>query len=94
MINDTTPVATTAISITPEEQQSDAIDQAQDSMMEIDGAHALQPTPPPALHHHQQHSGLGDAAAAIKKSFIRKKEMTNVEEGGKKQKAKVSNTRK
>lgn len=65
-------------------------------MLEIDadeqhGAQALQLPP---VHHH--HSGSGqDAATAMKKSFIRKKEMTAVDEGGKKQKSKVSsNTRK
>lgn len=38
--------------------------------------------------------GGGGAAEGMKKSFIRKKEMSSVEESGKKQKTKVSNARK
>lgn len=46
-----------------------------------------------ALQQHQQHHHVasGGTEATMKKSFMRKKEM---DEGGKKQKSKVSNTRK
>lgn len=99
VITATTPVAARALSLSiTSEECPEAIALAHDVMMlEIDadeqhGAQALQLQP---VHHHH-HSGSGtDAATAMKKSFIRKKEMTAVDEGGKKQKSKVSsNTRK
>lgn len=90
-----TPVAATALSITPDEFP-EAIALAHEVMMleiDADEQHGAQALQLPPVHHH--HSGSGqDAATAMKKSFIRKKEMTAVDEGGKKQKSKVSNTRK
>lgn len=88
---------TSEMSLTSEDQQPEAIAQGIMMMEIVDaeeqhGAQALQLQP---VHHH--HSGAGDAATAMKKSFIRKKEMTAVDGeggGGKKQKSKVSNTRK
>ena len=88
----TTPVAATRTL----EECPEALSLAHDVMMleiDADEQHGAQALQLPPVHHH--HSGSGpDAATAMKKSFIRKKEMTAVEEGGKKQKSKVSNTRK
>lgn len=50
-----------------------------------------------AVQHQHQHHHVGSGGgqeATMKKSFMRKKEMTAVDDGGKKQKSKVLNTRK